>query len=140
MHQGRPQIERNPRARVAGLLLLASVLSACTSLQTYPASQLGPGLPLAAGDDIRLYPAGSSSYAQPKSLRITAIDDKTISGRSADDGYALLTYRWEDLERIEHRVPDHTKTGILGVLIFLMLYAVVDIGDHLRDGFGNDDE
>ena len=116
-----------------------SLLAGCTSLESYPASRLGPGLPIAVGDDIVIRPAGSGPGAQPKSLRVTAIGSESISGQSAADGYAVLTYRWEDLESIERRVPDNTRTGILAVLVFLMLYAIIDVADHLQDEFSDDD-
>ena len=112
-------------------LNLVFLLAGCTSLHTEYLP--GPDLPIAVGDDIILRPKGTGPAAEAKSLRVTSVDAESISGRSDQDGGAMLTYNWAGIRSIEYRQHDATKTSALVIVGVLFVASALEFGKEFGD-------
>ena len=120
-------------ARLLYCALLALVCG-CTSLQTFRFDEVNPEMPVQVGDEVRIY----LYDAQPggADFRVTAVTDQAISVRPIPgDDARQVTYRWDQIARIDARQFDAGKTTILVVLGLLLVDAVGDLGESLEDLF-----
>ncbi len=117
--------------RLPGLLLLFA-LTGCTTVKTFGLDRIGPDLPIEHGDEIDVYLTNNLAYRFE--MRVGSLDTRGLYGTRLDDPGEAVSFRWDEIQRIETRTPNTAGNWAIGIILVL---GIVAAGEGLADGLEN---